>query len=171
VNGDRWIENSGSHFLGAERKSKKEGEHMLMWPHHPSIHEINTWVGPRNPSKAKEREPTKTFQREAGGGRKAMPSRRVFDGIVIVRKTGCEWKALSKERFGRASSVHNYFRQWFKARFFLTSGVKDWLSMMIWKALHGNGGVSMDRSEPDGSGEKGKQASYLGGRAWRPAGR
>jgi hypothetical protein len=27
----------------------------------------------------KEREPAKTFQRKLGGGRKAMPSRRVFE--------------------------------------------------------------------------------------------
>ena len=47
-----------------------------------------------------------------------MPSRRIFEGIVFVLKTGCQWKSLPRERFGSASSIHKYFRQWLKAGFF-----------------------------------------------------
>ena len=37
----------------------------------------------------REREPGKVFRRKAGGGRKRMPERRVFEGIVFVLRTGC----------------------------------------------------------------------------------
>lgn len=47
-----------------------------------------------------------------------MPSRRIFEGIVFVLRTGCQWKSLPRERFGSASSIHKYFRQWLKAGFF-----------------------------------------------------
>ena len=50
-----------------------------------------------------------SYKRKAGGGRKPMNSRKVFEGIVFVLRTGCQWKALPKERFGSASSVHKYF--------------------------------------------------------------
>ena len=59
------------------------------------------------------------YRRRPGGGRKPMDSRKVFEGIVFVLRTGCQWKALPKERFGSASSIHKYFRQWLKAGFFL----------------------------------------------------
>jgi putative transposase len=49
-----------------------------------------------------------------------MPYRQVFEGIVYVLRTGCKWKALPKERFGSASSIHGYFIRWMKAGFFLS---------------------------------------------------
>ncbi len=51
----------------------------------------------------------KEYKRKAGGGRKPMDARKVFEGIVYVLRTGCQWKALPKERFGSASSIHSYF--------------------------------------------------------------
>jgi putative transposase len=65
------------------------------------------------------REPEKKFQRRPGGERKPMSPRRVFEGIVFILRTGCQWKALPKERFGSASSVHKYFRDWLEQGFFL----------------------------------------------------
>jgi len=59
------------------------------------------------------------YRRRPGGGRKPMDPRKTFEGIVLVLRTGCQWKALPKERFGSASSVHKYFREWLKAGFFL----------------------------------------------------
>jgi len=44
-----------------------------------------------------------------------MSSRRVFEGVVYVLRTGCQWKALPKERFGSTSSIHKYFREWLKS--------------------------------------------------------
>jgi putative transposase len=54
----------------------------------------------------RERHPGKQFLRKPGGGRKAMSERRVFQAIVFVLRTGCQWKSLPKERFGSASSIH-----------------------------------------------------------------
>ena len=48
-----------------------------------------------------------------------MNARKVFEGIVYVLRTGCQWKALPKERFGSASSIHSYFLQWLRDGFFL----------------------------------------------------
>ena len=33
-------------------------------------------------------------------------------------RTGCQWKALPKERFGSASTIHKRFLEWEKAGFF-----------------------------------------------------
>jgi transposase len=41
-----------------------------------------------------------------------MEPRKVFEGIVFVLRTGCQWKALPKSEFGSASSIHKYFLEW-----------------------------------------------------------
>ena len=50
--------------------------------------------------------------RRAGAGRKAMDPRKVLAAIVFVLRTGCQWKALPKDEYGSASSVHKYFLEW-----------------------------------------------------------
>jgi transposase len=129
----------------------------------------------------RERESGKMFRRKQGGGRKAMSARRVFEGIVFVLRTGCQWKALPKERFGSASSIHKYFRQWLKAGFFLNlwrAGLAEYDDMegIIWKWQSVDGAMikaplARDAvgSNPTDRGKKGKQTPYSGGRAWRPA--
>ena len=67
----------------------------------------------------RKRNAEKEYKRKAGGGRKPMEPRKVFEGIVYVLRTGCQWKALPKERFGSASSIHSYFLQWLRNGFFL----------------------------------------------------
>jgi transposase len=42
----------------------------------------------------------------------------VFEAVVYVLRTGCQWKALPKERFGSASAVHKRFLEWEKAGVF-----------------------------------------------------
>jgi len=59
------------------------------------------------------------YRRKPGGGRKPLDPRRVFEGIVYVLRTGCQWKALPEERFGSASSIHKYFRLWAAAGVFV----------------------------------------------------
>lgn len=59
----------------------------------------------------------KKYKRKAGGGRKPLEPRAVFEGIVFVLRTGIQWKALPKT-FGAASSVHKYFQDWRKAGVF-----------------------------------------------------
>ncbi len=74
-------------------------------------------VVPLIPAQARSKE--KHYQRKAGGGRKPLPPRRVFEGIVYVLRTGCQWKALPAARFGSASSIHKRFLEWAKAGVFL----------------------------------------------------
>jgi len=45
-------------------------------------------------------------------------ARTVFEAIVYVLRTGCQWKALPKERFGSASAIHKRFLEWESAGFF-----------------------------------------------------
>ncbi|MGK2924776.1 MAG: transposase, partial [Lysobacterales bacterium] len=47
----------------------------------------------------RERAAGKGYTRKAGGGRKPKPARLVFEAVVYVLRTGCQWKALPKERF------------------------------------------------------------------------
>ena len=59
-----------------------------------------------------KREGRRRYRRKPGGGRPPLDPRLVFEGIVYVLRTGCQWKALPEERFGSASSIHKYFRLW-----------------------------------------------------------
>ena len=44
--------------------------------------------------------------------------RRVAEGIFYVLRTGIQWQALPRERFGPPSTVYYYFRQWIAAAVF-----------------------------------------------------
>jgi transposase len=59
----------------------------------------------------------KDYKRQPGGGRKPMASRRVFEAIIFVLRTGIQWKALPRE-LGSGSAVHKYFQEWEQAGFF-----------------------------------------------------
>ncbi len=65
----------------------------------------------------RERPVGRDYLRKAGGGRKPKDARLVFEGIVYVLRTGCQWKALPM-RFGSASAIHARFLQWEKAGVF-----------------------------------------------------
>ena len=52
-----------------------------------------------------KRDPNKSYQRKRGAGRKPMGTRKAFEAIVFVLRTGIQWKALPKE-YGSSSSVH-----------------------------------------------------------------
>ena len=136
-------------------------------------------VGPLIPKR--ERESGKAFRRKPGGGRKPMSDRSIFEGIVFVLRTGCQWKSLSKERFGSASSVHKYFRQWLKAGFFLAlwrAGLAEYDEMagIAWKWQSVDGTMikaplaqETTGPNPTDRGKKRKQAPPSRGRSWRPA--
>ncbi len=64
------------------------------------------------------RDQNKQYLRSAGAGRPPKAPRLVFEAIVYVLRTGCQWKALPSERFGSASAVHQKFMQWSQAKFF-----------------------------------------------------
>ncbi len=121
----------------------------------------------------------KTYVRKAGGGRKPKDARLVFEGIVYVLRTGCQWKALP-DRFGSASAIHTYFLLWEKARFFerlWKAGLAkyDDLQGIAWRWQSIDGAMMKAPlaqesvgANPTDRGKKWKQAPSAGGRAWRP---
>ena len=63
----------------------------------------------------------KTYQRQRGGGRKPKYSNRLyFSAMVYVLRTGINWNALPREKFGGLSSsaLHDKFQQWSMAGVF-----------------------------------------------------
>lgn len=128
-----------------------------------------------------ERDKERSYRRKVGGGRKPIPYRRVFEGIVYVLRTGCQWKAVPKERFGSPSAIHGYFTRWLQLGFFLSlwrAGLAEYDEMegiaWQWQSIDGamvKAPLATDTTgrNPTDRGKKGKQASCAGGRAWRPA--
>jgi transposase len=51
------------------------------------------------------------------GGRPPTPHRTIFDGILYVLRTGCQWKMLPRE-YGSGSAAHAHFQQWRRAGVF-----------------------------------------------------
>jgi transposase len=121
------------------------------------------------------------FRRAAGAGRKALAPRRIFEAVVYVLRTGCQWKALSKARYGSASSVHKYFQQWHAAGFFEAlwrAGLANYDELegiaWRWQSLDGSMVKAPLAREavganPTDRGKKWEQAQRAGGRPWRPA--
>ena len=122
----------------------------------------------------------KSYVRKPGAGRPAKPARQVFEAVVFVLRTGCQWKALPKERFGSASAVHKRFMQWEEAGFFESlwkAGLAEYDQMegIAWRWQSIDGAMfkaPMARQavgpNPTDRGKKWQQASSAGGRAWRP---
>ena len=127
-----------------------------------------------------ERDANQTYKRKAGGGRKPLPPRQVFEGIVYVLRTGCQWKAVPKERFGSPSSIHAYFQKWEKVGFFLAlwqAGLAEYDAMegiaWSWQSIDGamvKAPLAQEAVGPNPTdrGKKWLQAPPVGGRAWSP---
>jgi len=127
------------------------------------------------------RTPGRSYSRKPGAGRKPMEPRRVFEAIVFVLRTGCQWKSLPKERFGSASSVHRYFRTWLKQGFFADlwrAGLAEYDEMegiaWRWQGVDGTmlkaplAQESVGRNPTD-RGKKWEQKTSPRRRSWRPA--
>lgn len=127
------------------------------------------------------RDTAKAYKRKPGGGRKPMPPRQIFEGIVYVLRTGCQWKALPKERFGSASSIHKYFMDWMRSGFFVAlwrAGLAEYDEMegiaWNWQSIDGamtKAPLALESvgRNPTDRGKKWEQAPSLGGRPWCPA--
>ena len=127
------------------------------------------------------RDPKQRYRRKPGGGRKPLDFRRVFAGIVYVLRTGIQWKALPKERFGSPSSIHAYFQKWEKTGVFRAlwqAGLAEYDEMegisWRWQSIDGAMGKAPLAREavgpnPTDRGKKRQQTSFARGRAWRPA--
>jgi len=128
-----------------------------------------------------ERDSSKTYRRKSGGGRKPIPPRRVFEAIMYVLRTGCQWQALPKERFGSPSAIYTHFARWQRAGFFLSlwrAGLAEYDEMegIAWRWQSIDGAMTkapLARESvgpnPTDRGKKRDKASSPGGRAWGPA--
>ena len=137
---------------------------------------VEALVPQRMPRPARQK-----FVRKPGGGRKPKDARVVFEAIVYVLRTGCQWKALPSERFGSASAIHKRFLEWEKAGFFVTlwqAGLAEYDEMegiaWRWQSIDGTMVKAPLAQEsvgpnPTDRGKKWEQANAVGGRAWRPA--
>jgi transposase len=129
----------------------------------------------------KKRTPGKRYKRKIGGGRKPIAKRRVFEGIVYALRTGCQWKALPKERFGSPSAIHRYFQEWNKEGFFLKlwrKGLNEYDDMegiaWKWQSIDGSmikAPLALDGvgRNPTDRGKKWQQEERPHRRPWRPA--
>ncbi len=127
-----------------------------------------------------QRDPSKMFKRKTGGGRKPIPPRKIFEAILYVLRTGCQWKALPKERFGSPSAIHTHFMRWMRAGFFVSlwrAGLAEYDEMegiaWHWQSIDGaliKAPLALEAvgRNPTDRGKKRKQAPLINGRSWSP---
>ena len=113
-------------------------------------------------------------------GRPPTPYRLVFDAIVYVLRTGCQWQALPRHEYAPPSTVHGVYRKWVKAGLFQ----KAWRRLLAhyderlgidwkWQALDGAitkaplGGEATGPSPVD-RGKRGTKRSLLTDRRGAP---
>lgn len=77
-------------------------------------------------------------------GRPATPNRVIFDAIIFVLRSGCQWQVIPRETYAPGSTVHGRFRQWVQQGVFL----RAWQTLLAyydtevgiawkWQALDG----------------------------------
>ena len=59
-------------------------------------------------------------------GAPATPFRIIFDAIIYVLRTGCQWHAIPRQEYAPPSTVHGRFSQWVKTGVF----EKAWKAML-----------------------------------------
>ena len=52
-------------------------------------------------------------------GRPSTPNRVLFDAIIFVLRSGCQWQAIPRETYAPGSTVHGRFRYWVQQGVFL----------------------------------------------------
>ena len=129
---------------------------------------------------APQRDQNREYVRKPGAGRKPLPPRQVFAGIVYVLRTGIQWKALPTDLFGSPSALHRHFLRWQAAGFFerlWRAGLLayDETSCIAWKWQSIDGTLSkapLAREavgpNPTDRGKKWKQAEPAGGWSRHP---
>ncbi len=128
-----------------------------------------------------QRDRGKSYKRKPGAGRKPLPARQVFAGIVYVLRTGIQWNALPKEKFGSPKAIHRYFREWSERGFFLDlwkAGLAEYDELegiaWEWQSVDGSTMKAPLAQEavgpnPTDRGKKRKQAPPPDRRPWHPA--
>lgn len=127
-----------------------------------------------------QRDPNREYKRKPGGGRKPKSARLVFEGILFVLRTGCQWKALPKEVYGSSSTIHARFLEWERAGVFVAlwrKGLAEYDEMegiaWAWQCIDGAttkaplARESVGRNPTD-RGKNGDQAQPLDRRTWHP---
>jgi transposase len=129
----------------------------------------------------RKREKRRKYRRKPGGGRKPLDARKVFEGIVYVLRTGCQWKALPEERFGSASSIHKYFQEWKRQGVFVRlwrKGLAEYDDLegiaWAWQSIDGamvKAPLAQEAVGPNPTdrGKKREQAQSARRRDWNPA--
>ncbi len=64
-------------------------------------------------------------------GRPAVPFRRIFDGLIYVLRTGCQWSAIPREEYAPKSTVWGRFKQWVEAGVFQQA----WMLVLVYYDL------------------------------------
>jgi transposase len=121
------------------------------------------------------------YARKPGGGRKPKAPREVFEAIMYVLRTGCQWKALPREQFGSASAIHKRFLEWEQAGFFSALwrarlAEHDEMEGIAWRWQSFDGALlkalparQSDGPSPTDRRKKWRQANAVGRRPWGPA--
>lgn len=129
----------------------------------------------------RKRAKKRKYLRRPGGGRKPMEPRKVFEGIVFVLRTGCQWKALPKKEFGSASSIHQYFSEWKRQGVFTRlwrKGLAEYDEMegiaWSWQSIDGamvKAPLALEAvgANPTDRGKKRDQAKPARRREWNPS--
>ena len=130
------------------------------------------------------RDPSLTYKRKPGGGRKPRYSDRLyFQAIVYVLRNGLNWNELPREKFGGlgSSAVHKRFQVWARAGLFQAIWRKglaeyDELEGIAWEWRSADGTNDMAPltreslgPNPTDRGKEKYQAPHSRRRAWRPA--
>jgi transposase len=109
-----------------------------------------------------------------------MPAGKIFEGIVYVLPTGCQWKALPKERFGRSSAIHTHFLRGAESGFLLTlwpAGLAEYDQMEAiswkWPSIDGaivKAALAQETVGPNPTDreKKRKPAKFVSRRPWSP---
>ena len=59
-------------------------------------------------------------------GRPATPNRVIFDAILFVLRSGCQWQGIPRTAYAPGSTVHGRFRQWVQQGVF----VRAWQTLL-----------------------------------------
>jgi transposase len=129
----------------------------------------------------KQNDPDNLIRRKSNAGRKPMDPRKVFEAIVFVLRTGIQWKALPKEKFGSSSSIHKYFQIWEKSGLFSQiwkKGLAEYEELegigWRWQSIDGSMNKAPLAQEavgpnPTDRGKKRQQKKSFGRCLWSPA--
>lgn len=71
-------------------------------------------------------------------GRPAVSFRLIFDALLYVLRTGCQWRAIPRHEDAPGSTVQGRFRQWIKAGVFerAWTGLREYYDQeggIVWK--------------------------------------